>query len=98
MVWASENFCWCQHVETIKLSLCSVISFCPRKECSRHKVPPQFANRACTSDGITNIATRGNGEIGPKQRQRASHIKAYWEKSLSLGEVIFSFVERSKRF
>ena len=44
-----------------------------------------------------NLATLGNRENWFKTKE-ASHTKACWEKSLSLGEALYSFVEKSERF
>ena len=44
-----------------------------------------------------NMETRGNGENW-FWTKIAPHTKACWEKSLSLGEALYSFVERSGRF
>ena len=49
------------------------------------------------SDDVTKLS---NGVTAGKLvlNKDSSHTKACWEKSLSLGEALYSFVERSERF
>ena len=51
------------------------------------------------SDDVTKLSNAWQrGKLVLNTAKEASHSKACWEKSLSLGEALYYFVERSERF